>query len=171
MSETAGSWRIDTSPSGSPSNPTIFTLYYMAPEDSWAYGVWEPVCSRSTLKEVEDFRDNPPAWWGGGRGRISQDDVKLLFTDHEPSVIVQVRGVDVAVIVLPGLELPDESTYDGYWSGTDADDVNDPGQFLIGTWANDGPGGALESFKRLHKGAWDHGPVAPAPSAHEGAST
>ena len=98
---------------------------------------------------------------------IRRDEVELVFNDDEPTVVVRVRGVDVAMLVLPGLEPARPEAYDGYWSAPlrpDADPVGpdsgvgEEGEFLLATWRNDpARGGVLEKFVRLHKGRWDRG--------------
>lgn len=58
-----GHWKLEET-IGKSSGQPLFTLHYMAPEDSWAYGVWEPVCSRYDRAELEAFPHDPPDWWG-----------------------------------------------------------------------------------------------------------
>ena len=58
----AGQFRI-TESTGSASGQPFYTLEYMADEDSWAYGVWDPVKSSSDRAELEAFIENPPDWW------------------------------------------------------------------------------------------------------------
>lgn len=98
---------------------------------------------------------------------IRRDEVELVFNDDEPTALVRVRGVDVAMVVLPGLKLARPEAYDGYWAtslrpGADPDSpdagVDEEGEFLLATWRNEPVrGGALETFVRLHKGRWDRG--------------
>lgn len=59
----AGQWKIEED-TGSYSGRPMFTLFYMGPEDSPGYGVWEPVKTFPSREEAEAFKQNPPAWWG-----------------------------------------------------------------------------------------------------------
>lgn len=96
---------------------------------------------------------------------IRRHDVQLLFRDSEPTAAVLVRGVAVATLVLPGLELPHPDGYDGSWAvpmhanteGGPEGGVRDEGEFLLASWRNRPDDGALEEFVRLHKGRWDRG--------------
>lgn len=95
---------------------------------------------------------------------IRRDEVRLVFGDSEPTVVVRVRDVDVAMLVLPGLELPRPGGYDGYWArpldaradpDSPASGVREEGEFLVGSWRNRPEDGVLEEFVRLHRGRWD----------------
>lgn len=96
---------------------------------------------------------------------IRRDEVELVFSEADPTVGVRVKGVDVALLVLPGIELPRHDLYDRYWElplpGADPfgpeGGVTAEGQFLLGTWRNRLGDGALEEFVRLHRGRWDPG--------------
>lgn len=68
-----GQFRIQES-TGTSSGKPFFTLQYMAPEDSWAYGVWEDVKSSSDRAELEAFQANPPEWWGATASRRTAAD-------------------------------------------------------------------------------------------------
>jgi hypothetical protein len=45
------------------SGQKLYTLYYMAAEDSPFYGAWDTVKSSLDLAELEGFIQNPPDWW------------------------------------------------------------------------------------------------------------
>lgn len=96
---------------------------------------------------------------------IFRDEVELVFSDTDPSAVVRVRGIDVATIVFPGLELPRPDDYDGYWGrlysrsdGRGADrGVSEEGEFLVVSWRNGPDDGPLEQFVHLHTGRWNRG--------------
>jgi hypothetical protein len=89
---------------------------------------------------------------------IRREEVELVFLDDDPAVVVRVRGVDVAMVVLPGIELPQADLYDGYWERPDGPDggVSEEGEFLVVSWRNGPSDGPLEEFARPHRaGRWD----------------
>lgn len=59
---TRGSWRIEES-IGTHSELPLFTLFYMGPEGSIGYGVWEPVKTFFRRSEAEEFIAHPADWW------------------------------------------------------------------------------------------------------------
>lgn len=63
-----GSFRIEERP-GRFSGATLYTLQFMAPADSWAYGVWEDVKTFYSRAEAEAFRDDPEPWFANGDER------------------------------------------------------------------------------------------------------
>ena len=97
---------------------------------------------------------------------LRRDEVRLVFNDSEPTVLVRVRDMDVAMLVLPGLGVPRPGDYDGYFADplpgeTDpagpGSGVAEEGEFLLATWRNRPDDGAMEEYVRLHKGRWDKG--------------
>jgi RNase P subunit RPR2 len=59
----AGQFKIEEY-TGSYSGQQRFTLLYMGPEDSFGYGVWEPVKDFDTREAAEAFIANPEPWFG-----------------------------------------------------------------------------------------------------------